>query len=183
MVTTSTQGHDAPATEQPPDSEGDIPGRRGGGVAFLLTQLGTHAAGRFAQRIAALDLTPPQAGLLRAIGERGGSSQQELATRLGLLPSRVVGFIDNFEQRGLVRRQRSSTDRRQYALELTDDGRAVLAELGQLARGHECDITATLSDDERRQLGTLLTRIAAAQGLTPGVHPGYRQLRDTPDCS
>src|SRR3954451_5866670 len=33
-----------------------------GGAAFLLAQLGSHAARLFADRIAALDLTPPQAG-------------------------------------------------------------------------------------------------------------------------
>jgi hypothetical protein len=35
------------------------------GSAFLLAQLGAHAAAGFAARIAALDLTPAQAGLLR----------------------------------------------------------------------------------------------------------------------
>ena len=32
------------------------------GAAFLLAQLGAHAARRFADRVAELDLTPPQAG-------------------------------------------------------------------------------------------------------------------------
>src|SRR6185437_4216470 len=39
--------------------DGDVPVA---GSAFLLTQIGTHAAEEFAARVAGLDLTPPQAG-------------------------------------------------------------------------------------------------------------------------
>jgi hypothetical protein len=35
---------------------------------------------------------------------------------------------------------------------------------------------AALRDDERTTLRSLLARIAADHGLTPGVHPGYRKL-------
>lgn len=147
-----------------------------GGVAFLLAQLGAHAAGRFAERVAGLGLTPPQIGLLRAIAADPGNSQQELATRLELLPSRVVTFIDDLEQRGLVRRDRSSADRRQYALDLTAEGRAMMRRIGGLARTHDRDLCQALNDSERQQLADLLTRIAEQQALTPGVHPGYRQI-------
>jgi hypothetical protein len=45
-----------------------------------------------------------------------------------------------------------------------------------LAAAHEDDILSGLNHDQRAQLTTLLELIAAQQGLTPGVHPGYRQL-------
>jgi hypothetical protein len=34
-----------------------------------------------------------------------------------------------------------------------------------------------LSATERARLGSLLQRIAARQGLKPGIHPGYRSFR------
>ncbi|MCP3811850.1 MarR family transcriptional regulator, partial [Mycobacteriaceae bacterium Msp059] len=65
----------------------------GDNVAFLLTQLGTYAATRFAEQMATIDLTPPHAGILRAIAAAPGRSQQALSAQLGLLPSRVVTFV------------------------------------------------------------------------------------------
>jgi DNA-binding MarR family transcriptional regulator len=162
--------------DQPPSRPSRDPSGGRSGVAFLLAQVGAHAAGRFATRVSELDLTPAQAGLLRAVSTAPGSSQQQLATRLGLLPSRVVAFVDALEERGLVRRERSSADRRQYALRLTSDGQVLMRRLSGVARSHDRDLSAALTAPEREQLTELLQRIAAHQGLTPGVHPGYRKL-------
>ncbi|MFE9655479.1 MarR family winged helix-turn-helix transcriptional regulator [Micromonospora sp. NPDC006431] len=155
------------------DGEATRPGRRRGGAAFLLAQVGAHASSRFAERIADLGLTPPQAGLIRAIAAAPASSQQQLATQLGLLPSRVVAFVDDLESRGLLRRERSSVDRRQYALHLTQDGEALMRRLQHVARTHERDLCQALDEAEHAQLVALLGRIADQQGLTAGVHPGY----------
>jgi DNA-binding MarR family transcriptional regulator len=57
---------------------------------------------------------------------------------------------------------------------LTEAGRAALETIGRVARAHEADVCAALTDTERNQLIALLGRIAEQQGLTPGVHPGYR---------
>lgn len=146
------------------------------GAAFLLAQVGAHAAMKFAERIAAHDLTPPQAGILGLLRGAPGISQQQLAQRLGILPSRVVGFVDELERLGLVERVRDDTDRRRNALQLTAAGRGALEVIGRAARAHEADICAGLSEREHEQLTGLLARVAQGQGLTPGVHPGYRTL-------
>lgn len=65
-----------------------------GGTAFLIAQLGAHAAQRFAERLDELDLTPPQAGLLRAIADGPGRSQQALAAQLGTKATRLVALLD-----------------------------------------------------------------------------------------
>lgn len=147
------------------------------GAAFLLAQLGAHAASRFASRLGQRDLTPPQAGILRQLREGDGLSQQELADRLRIPASRVVAFVDDLEGRGLLRRERNPSDRRQNILRTTHSGRDALRAIGSVAREHEADLLAALDDDERRQLTALLERVAQQQGLTPGVHPGYRYLR------
>ena len=147
-----------------------------GGVAFLLAQLGHHAAERFSDRIAALDLTPPHAGILRAIGANPGRSQQALSTQLGLLPSRVVAFVDDLEDRGYLERRPNPDDRRQYALYLTAAGKELMGKLSRLARQHDRAITSGLSESQRAQLYDLLATLATQQGLTPGIHPGYRRL-------
>jgi DNA-binding MarR family transcriptional regulator len=148
-----------------------------GGAAFLLAQLGAHAAQLFAERIAALDLTPAQAGLLRLLAQTPGRSQRELADDLGMPPSRFVSFADDLEERGLIERRRNSNDRRLYALHLSERGLEMLAQLREAAAAHEQHLCQALSPDEHQQLTGLLRRLAEQQGLTPGVHPGYRSLR------
>lgn len=153
-----------------------IPARAG--TTFLLAQLGAHAAQRFAQRIAELELTPPQTGLLRCVGQRPGQSQQAIAAQLGTTPSRLVGLVDGLQRRGLVERRRNPDDRRNYALYLTEAGRRCMAGIGLAARQHENAICAGLSDAEREQLHILLTRLATGQGLAMLAHPGYSTLAD-----
>lgn len=146
------------------------------GLAFLLAQLGAHAAMRFGERLSAIGLAPPDAGVMRKIGIDPGITQQALAQHLGVMPSRVVALIDRLEQKGLVERVGSPEDRRAYALRLTARGRQASQEIGRIAAEHERDLCAALDERERQTLATLCGRIARQQGLTPGVHPGYRQL-------
>jgi DNA-binding MarR family transcriptional regulator len=147
------------------------------GAAFLLTQLGTHSAQVFARRIGELDLSPPQTGLLRAIARAPGRSQQALAELLGTPATRLVALVDGLEQRGVVERRRNPQDRRLYAVYLTSAGTELMAEIAKAASDHDAAVLAALDADERAQLRDLLGRVAADQGLTPGVHPGYRTLR------
>jgi DNA-binding MarR family transcriptional regulator len=151
--------------------------RRQSGNAFLLAQLGAHAAARFAERISGLDLTPAQAGLLRLIDRGPGQSQQAVAAALRIPPSRLVPLVDGLEARGLIERRRNPADRRNHALYLTEQGaRFMKDELRRAGTAHEDDICAGLSDAERKQLNELLTRLADRQGLTAGVHPGYQRI-------
>jgi DNA-binding MarR family transcriptional regulator len=145
-------------------------------AAFLLAQVGAHAAARFAERLAVLDLSPPHAGTLRAIHARPGISQQELSSLLGLVPSRLVVLVDELEERGLVERRESPDDRRAHALHLTRKGAEAYEAIGRIARAHDDATCAALTADERETLASLLRRIADQQDLTPGVHPGFSRL-------
>ena len=140
---------------------------------FLLSQVGAHVAQRFAQRIAPLGITPPHSGILRALSESAGLSQQQLATRLNVHPSRLVALVDELESKGLAERRQSSEDRRTHALQLTDAGRKMIGEIGRVALKLQSELCAALSAQERETLGALLGRIAAEQGLVYGVHPGF----------
>ena len=103
-------------------------------------------------------------------------SQQSLAERLGMVPSRVVALVDDLEARGLVRRERSTEDRRLNVLVLTAEGNAALRTIGGIARAHNEALLAALSSAEREQLAVLLRRVADQQGLVHHVHPGYRSI-------
>src|SRR5438105_260494 len=124
-------------------------------VGFLLAQVGAHAAGKFAERLAPLNLKPSDAGLLRILGASEGMSQQALASRLRINPSRLVGLVDALETRGLVERRENPQDRRTYALHLTAPGRAVLHDIGRISRAHSDAICAALNTEEREMLANL----------------------------
>jgi DNA-binding MarR family transcriptional regulator len=144
--------------------------------AFLLAQVGAYAATQFAERLAALQLSPPDTGILRLLRIAPGISQQELSARLQIHPSRLVAILDNLEKRTLVERKPNPQDRRLYSLHLTKDGGEILEQIGKVAREHQDALLSTLNGDERAKLAELLHRIADAQGLIRGVHPGYQRL-------
>lgn len=145
-------------------------------VAFLLSQVGAHAAARFAERIAPLGLKPYHSGILLVLEDNPGLTQQALGDLLGMFKSRLVGLLDELEKLNLIERRESPLDRRSYALHLTKAGRDARSAIGKLARQHEDDLCAALSKTERKSLAELLTRIVSQQQITPNVHPGYRQM-------
>src|ERR1700727_102570 len=147
-----------------------------GQAAFLLAQLGAHAASQFAERLEVLELTPPDAGILRLLRVAAGPSQQELAAKLQIHPSRLVAVLDNLERRGLVERRANPDDRRLYSLHLTKDGGEALERIGKVAREHQDALLTVLNQEERDELANLLLKIADQQGLVRGVHPGYQRM-------
>ncbi len=142
------------------------------GFAYLLVQLGTRAARRFAERLAPLELEPRHAGLLLRLAGREGRSQQAIGELIGLNSTRMVFLVDELEQRGLVERRRNDADRRSYALYLTDAGWARLHQVRQVAAEHQAGLGSSLSPAERAQLTGLLRRLAAEQGITEQNLPG-----------
>jgi DNA-binding MarR family transcriptional regulator len=157
------EGADAPTT--PP-----------GMLAFLLAQVGGLAAIKFAERLGPLELSPAQAGLLRAVAADPGRSQRALAEKLGTLPSRLVILIDELEAAGLLERRVSSRDRRVSELYLTSAGSQKMRRIGRVGQAHGEALLAPLDDAERADLAMMLGKLAEHHGLVAGVHPGYRTL-------
>src|SRR5579875_2905403 len=149
---------------------------RGLGVGFLLSQLGAHSAGRFAARCAPLDVSPPHVGLLRSIAVTPGRSQQALAEEFRIPASRIVVLLDDLEEKGLVERRSDPADRRVHLVHLTAAGEQLLDDALRAGTEAERELLAALSASQRRLLSELLVRVADQQGLTRGVHPGYRSL-------
>jgi len=146
------------------------------GIAFLLSQVGQRSAQEFGRLLQPLMLSPADAGILRLLRQSPGISQQRLAETLGMHASRLVAIVDALESRKLIARAPNSEDRRLYSLHLTVHGAETLAEIGNIARTHNDLMCAGLKAIEAEQLAALLQKVAAAQGLTPKVHPGYKDL-------
>jgi DNA-binding MarR family transcriptional regulator len=145
-------------------------------AAFLLSQVGAHAAGTFATLLAPLDITPPHFGIVWMLSRSPGISQREMAARLEVHPSRLVALLDHLETRRLLERRGHTQDRRLHALHLTAQGQELLRDITRIAEQHLKLICAALTVKECDQLAGFLQRIADQQKLTPAVHPGYRWL-------
>jgi DNA-binding MarR family transcriptional regulator len=145
-------------------------------ISFLLSQLGSHAAQCFAMELSAIGLRVQDAGLLRMLDAKPGMTQTEIADLFGVLPSRLVVLIDGLEEAGLVRRQRGAADRRKMHIHLTSKGADAAAKVAQLTRSMERQLFRALSEDECRRLEALLRKLAADQGLLPGIHPAFPKI-------
>jgi DNA-binding MarR family transcriptional regulator len=141
-------------------------------LAFLLSQVGIHAASQFAERLAKIDLQPPLFRILNLVDAAEGRSQQAIGEAIQVPPSRMVALVDELERRGLVERRPKPDDRRVRALYLTRKGRTKLARGREIAKDHEAALTAGLAPADRERLTQLLQQIVDVQTIGRGVHPG-----------
>jgi DNA-binding MarR family transcriptional regulator len=141
-------------------------------LGFLLSQVGIHAARRFAQRLAAIDLHPPLFRVMNMVDAAEGQSQQAIGEAIEAPASRMVAIVDELEQRGLVERRPHPGDRRIRALYLTTEGRKTLARGRRIAAEHEEELTQGMSAADRRRLVSLLQGLVDSQEIGRGVHPG-----------
>ena len=147
-------------------------------LGLLLSQIGTHAALTFGRKIKRFGISPPHFGILRWIRDHAGENQRQLASHLGVLPSRLVLLLDELEAKGLVARQRSLLDRRNQQLQLTMKGTRLLEKVELIAAAHEADLGSGLTESERETLIDLCAKLAAHRGVAPHGHPGYMKRLD-----
>jgi DNA-binding MarR family transcriptional regulator len=87
--------------------------------------------------VAGLDLTQKQTGTLWLINGNPGVSQVAIAAALGMDRATMMAIIDRLEERNLVVRKRSSTDRRRQELYLTPVGQSMLKKVKSRIAKHE----------------------------------------------
>jgi DNA-binding MarR family transcriptional regulator len=80
-------------------------------------------------------LTGPQLWAIKTINESSPVKVSDLANKLYLHPTTVVGIIDRLEKQDLVKRRRSEDDRRVVWIELTDKGNELVKSAPEVAQG------------------------------------------------
>jgi DNA-binding MarR family transcriptional regulator len=118
------------------------------------------AAGRKANgALAELGLDVRHYALLATLEAADPPSQRTVADALGIDRATVVALVDDLEARGLVRRERSTRDRRANVLALTPAGRRTLARAHALMETCEDEFVSALPEPERERLADLLQRL------------------------
>jgi DNA-binding MarR family transcriptional regulator len=145
--------------EHPPEALADRTG-------YLLAAAHHRTRDAFAAALVPSGIEPRHFGALATIVASAPCSQQLVAEQLGVSGPVVVALVDELEERGLVTRGRNAIDRRSYALEPTEEGRAVLANAQALVDEFSHRITAALGEEHDAQLRALLRKLL---GVAPAA--------------
>ena len=105
-------------------------------------------------------ITPGQIGLLIKIQNNAGISQTALARANGIERSTLGEIIDRFEKRQLVDRRKHATDRRAYALHLSQQGEEFLNEVVPALLQQEADFLKGWGEEDKQTLVRLLAKLA-----------------------
>ena len=114
-------------------------------------------------------ISSAQYNVLRILRGAGDSGMPTLGIRERLVEEAagITRLIDKLEQSSLVRRDRSSADRRQVMCRITESGLALLAELDDPIQGAHASALSMLSEEDMNELLVILDRIReGCRGMT-----------------
>lgn len=106
-------------------------------VGYFARRLQVWVFQDFIRTLGRIDISPAQFSVLVIVSANRGLSQSEVAATLGIERARLARLLHRLEGRGLIARLASNADGRRHALELTPQGRTVLARAKSLASRHE----------------------------------------------
>jgi MarR family transcriptional regulator, organic hydroperoxide resistance regulator len=110
------------------------------------------------------DLTLAQYYLLRPLDGEAGVPSCQLAEWAGIAAPTATRMVDGLEKSGLIRRERSRTDRRTVLVSLTDAGRSRVARKRQQLARRRRRAYENLEPEERQQGERLLRHLAELVG-------------------
>ena len=138
-------------------------------VGYQLAQAAITTTQVFAEQVGApFDLRPVEFTMLSLIHENPDVSARQLARALAVTPPNITVWIDRLEKRGLVRRERSTTDARAQHIRATTAGAALARKSVNRLRESEGEAMAALSTAERAMLVELLHKVARCRKRAPG---------------
>jgi DNA-binding MarR family transcriptional regulator len=136
------------------------------GYVLRRAQLGVFQD--FWRQFSTLDIRPAQYAVLIIIERNPGLRQSQISSALGIKRANLVTLLDTLENRGLAKRVPVESDRRSYALHLTDEGVAMMRKLKAVSDEHERRVAAKIGEDGKRELLRLLHAVSETMGPAPG---------------
>ena len=113
-------------------------------------------------KFAKFGVVAPQSGMLVILLENGPLTQGELGEFMAMDKATMVRMIDNLEDKKLVTRTQSKTDRRANRLEITKAGEKMIEKLSVERKLAEDEFFEPLTKVEREQLASLIHKLATA---------------------
>ena len=134
----------------------------------LIRRLNQHSTAVFQQRSKAAghDITSVQFCVLARLAGAPGINQATLAGQIAYDRATIGGVVKRLEQKTLIRRQPSETDKRAFNLYLTPSGTALLEEIWPLVAALQADILCHLSDKDKNTLVHLMQKALQIEDAT-----------------
>lgn len=128
----------------------------------LIRRLQQISASVFAEHMKSmgLDLTSPQFAALSMLHDHPRIDQATLAGLIAYDRPTIGGVVDRLVNKGLVKRETSTLDRRSKSLTLTEEGEALLARLQPVVVQSQEEILPGLTEQEKQEFIRLATKIA-----------------------
>jgi len=125
-------------------------------------------------------LTAVQFRALQLIAEKGRCTATEIAQRMLVSQATVTALVDKLVRKGMVTREKSSTDRRQTNITLTELGRATVDNAPDPLQQQFVKKFEALEDWEQSMIVASLERVAAmlnAADIDASPVLDYRDIR------
>jgi DNA-binding MarR family transcriptional regulator len=132
-------------------------------VGWTVVRLAHVLSRRFEDQMRPFGLTPAQFGVLATVAAEPGIGSGQLARRVLVTPQSVGELVAALEAAGHVVRDRSGGRGRRAGIELTPDGRAVLADASRAAATLDDPAALGLTQAEAQTLNRLLHKSLRAQ--------------------
>ena len=130
-------------------------------LGFHLAQAAVFTYGLFERHVGEpFALRKTEYSMLMLMLANGPLSPKRLAQALALSAPNLTMLLDRLQERGLLKRERSQTDRRSQNIVLTDEGLRVARASAAAAGPMERDLLERLSPAERAMLIELLGKVA-----------------------
>lgn len=150
MRLSTSVGYSIPVTAPEPDP------------SELIVRAARRLRRRWMASLEPWDITPHEFRALHAATHGDPPRLSEIADRLRIAPRSATEVVDSLEEKGLVRRAPSPTDRRAVLVEPTERGRALSDEVAHERSALGERMLAPLDPAEVAQLRELLTRVVDA---------------------
>ena len=144
------------------DLQSFVPNRN---VLSLVGRVKSVAASALDQALASdpelgpLEMTSAQYLIIATLALREADSATQLCKSFSYDPGAMTRMVDRLEGKGLIRRHRSSDDRRLINLELTEAGKEVFPKMKALSMAVQNRFLRGLTRKEVEELEGFLTRI------------------------
>lgn len=119
---------------------------------FNVNALARAVNQRWEKAYQAIGLSPAHAYLLRLVLSNPGITQKQLAAELRLAPSTMTRFIDALVKRGLLLREASGGDAREWSIQPSDTARTLHSELERIGQELYQNLRSTLGETSCSEL-------------------------------
>ncbi|KPK34775.1 MAG: hypothetical protein AMJ66_03000 [Betaproteobacteria bacterium SG8_40] len=121
-----------------------------------------HCVDMYSRELAAkTQITSPQLVCLITLAEQGPMTATTISREIFLSPSTVVGILDRLEEKGLVKRERLSKDRRVVTVTISEQGRNVVESAPSPLQSRLTEALGALPLPEQIAIAKSLERVVA----------------------